>query len=84
MNIIDPIEKMDFELDNKKFMFLSSQPFMKGKNKKLVTGIAMIDIDSGDIVAEDDLSMSEFIKEDNYIILAKFRKKLINQYKAKK
>ena len=84
MKLIDPIEKMGFEHDGKKFMFIPSAPYMTGEEKKLVTGVAMINMDSGDIVAEIDIPMIELMKEDNYIIIAKYRKKLIDQYKKSK
>ena len=84
MNKLNLIEKMEFELDGEKFMFLPSTPYSSGEQKKLISTIGMIDMDSGEVVSEIDISIVELMKEDEYVVLAKYRKKLIDQYKESK
>ena len=74
------IEKMGFELEGKKFKFVCYDPHLVGEEKKLVTSVGMMDLNSGEIVAEVDIPMIEFTNEDEYIVVSKYRKQLIDQY----
>lgn len=82
---ISIIEKMDLNLDGKIFKFFETKnprfELNENKEKVLIITIGMVNMNSGDIVSEIDFPVTDFKKNDKYIILAEYRKKLIDQYK---
>ncbi len=72
------MEKMGFELDGKQFLIATPPPNFQ----KEVVDVCMIEINSGNIVAEVQIPLKELL-ESNPNIIIKYKQELIDKYKEK-
>ncbi len=70
------IEDIHFELDGKKFLITLPPPNFQ----KEVIDVCMVEINSGNIVAEVEIPLTELITS-NPSVITKYKQKLIDKYK---
>ncbi len=74
----DELKKMGFELDGKQFLITTPPPNFQ----KEVVDICMVEVNSGNIVAEVEIPLKELIASNPNVIV-KYKQELIDKYKKK-